>query len=698
MSSKMLAAKLQTVLEMRTDSPALLVSLEAISTFFEEQHNQGLSQHANGGSGGHGALDARRSLREDLERQNYNLTTCFLKSFENLKGRLEGLEHQVESLEGGCRSISDRLAAADTSMRQFTDRASALRAQRDELSRRSQQAAQFLERFQLSEEDAIALGARNNTKSTRLSGNTTNSSEPVLGVGDSDADSAAFFTALRKLMGVHAECSQLVGAQGAGFELLDALSQDLENAFERLYHWVQDRCQRQLGEENTPLADATLQTAVKVLRARPVYHAHCQESIVAIRRKLVSQRFAIEFTSPTGHSGVRREMISQDPVRDVGDTLAWVHQTAAVERELLGTLFGNIQEEQPEGAPDVSYPHGRTDVVAASGEGDPSSAPSLRTVAEIVSRVMEGMVKPLRARISTLLMECTDAVLAYRLIGYIAFYSDMVGRMIDTESPLGVAIAECRGEAYQRFRSLLSTYAAKITSSPAVYSSDLTPLPVVVEGSEKVRGLLKMAREGLAPSGSPEGETALETALESLVDPLVTLAQRSAKGMDHCDGAILILNNLHTIQEALPNTQIGQESGSAAVWSERLSLQCTAWLDALIKAQVEKELERCSLAPILRACASGVSPVSQAPGMDVNTVSRAMSVFYGALFGMNMPEFQRIQDTTIRDKARRVTAKQVSAAYASVYKLITSSDAGYADTSFLVHTPAQVSIILDCDG
>lgn len=41
------------------------------------------------------------------------------------------------------------------------------------------------------------------------------------------------------------------------FELLEQLSQHQEAAYERLYRWVQERCQTL--EEETPAADVTLQ-------------------------------------------------------------------------------------------------------------------------------------------------------------------------------------------------------------------------------------------------------------------------------------------------------------------------------------------------------------------------------------------------------------------------------------------------------
>lgn len=79
MASRVLEKKLKKVLEMRTDTPALLESLEAISTLIADGRDHsdlgggGVEDSQGGGvvEEGHGysTLDARRSLREDLEKQ-----------------------------------------------------------------------------------------------------------------------------------------------------------------------------------------------------------------------------------------------------------------------------------------------------------------------------------------------------------------------------------------------------------------------------------------------------------------------------------------------------------------------------------------------------------------------------------------------------------------------------------------------------
>lgn len=90
MASRVLDKKLKKVLDMRTDTPALLESLEAISTLVSD-HSNNSSAAADGDGGGEKAggggahqystLDARRSLREDLERQvcvlRYRSADCF---------------------------------------------------------------------------------------------------------------------------------------------------------------------------------------------------------------------------------------------------------------------------------------------------------------------------------------------------------------------------------------------------------------------------------------------------------------------------------------------------------------------------------------------------------------------------------------------------------------------------------------------
>lgn len=96
MASRVLDKKLKKVLEMRTDTPALLESLEAISTLITDGRDHsgggggrggtgagvgGEGEEGKGGGGGgheYSTMDARRSLREDLEKQVLSVVSCYL--------------------------------------------------------------------------------------------------------------------------------------------------------------------------------------------------------------------------------------------------------------------------------------------------------------------------------------------------------------------------------------------------------------------------------------------------------------------------------------------------------------------------------------------------------------------------------------------------------------------------------------------
>eukprot|EP00639_Heterosigma_akashiwo_P023004 CAMPEP_0206417892 /NCGR_PEP_ID=MMETSP0294-20121207/37618_1 /ASSEMBLY_ACC=CAM_ASM_000327 /TAXON_ID=39354 /ORGANISM="Heterosigma akashiwo, Strain CCMP2393" /LENGTH=115 /DNA_ID=CAMNT_0053880835 /DNA_START=11 /DNA_END=355 /DNA_ORIENTATION=+ len=112
--SRVLDKKLKKVLEMRTDTPAMLESLQAISEFYDEGNT----------------FDARKSLRQDLEKQNYTLAVKFLDQFERLKVKLEAVEKNVSNLENGCEAISQRLAAADDHMHLYMKEAKELEDKR----------------------------------------------------------------------------------------------------------------------------------------------------------------------------------------------------------------------------------------------------------------------------------------------------------------------------------------------------------------------------------------------------------------------------------------------------------------------------------------------------------------------------------------------------------------------------------------
>ena len=86
-----------------------------------------------------------------------------------------------------------------------------------------------------------------------------------------------------------------------------------------------------------------------------------------------------------GRGGLPRpiELHAHDPLRYVGDMLAWVHQAIAAEREFLEGLFGRRAEE------------GKRMVGAPRTRGD---SPEEEWMAELMDRAVSGLCTPLKVR------------------------------------------------------------------------------------------------------------------------------------------------------------------------------------------------------------------------------------------------------------------------------------------------------------
>ena len=81
MSSRVIEKKLSKVLSMRTDSPEMMAALNTLTTFY------GVNQSAEGkrGSAGGNTLEARRSLRADLEANSVILSRKFMSQLTQLQ-------------------------------------------------------------------------------------------------------------------------------------------------------------------------------------------------------------------------------------------------------------------------------------------------------------------------------------------------------------------------------------------------------------------------------------------------------------------------------------------------------------------------------------------------------------------------------------------------------------------------------------
>ena len=125
-------------------------------------------------------------------------------------------------------------------------------------------------------------------------------------------------------------------------------------------------------------------------------------------------------------------------------------------------------------------------------------------------------------------------------------------------------------------------------------------------------------------------------------------------------------------------------------------------------------LAACGLAPVLATIAerrdgAGAAdgtgslaappppPPAECAGLEPATLAAAMRSFYSSLFSLSLPEFDRLRNPRLAAQARQQIAVELADAHAAVHRLVMAPESGYSDQSFLLHTPQQVRVLLDCD-
>ncbi|CAD7967505.1 unnamed protein product [Amoebophrya sp. A120] len=171
----------------------------------------------------------------------------------------------------------------------------------------------------------------------------------------SDASSVTNFTTVTNKNGFSALLNQT-----SAFDVIQETTEILDIAFERLFVSVQQQCRRLASSSGTTssssgtnstsatfqssdflkLPSANLKKSLQYLKDRPVYFNHCLRDIAKMRKQLLNARFHEALSRGDGHSRPIEMCKTYDPVRYVGDILAWIHENVATEKEALTTFLG----------------------------------------------------------------------------------------------------------------------------------------------------------------------------------------------------------------------------------------------------------------------------------------------------------------------------------------------------------------------
>ncbi|KAL3678988.1 hypothetical protein R1sor_021944 [Riccia sorocarpa] len=707
--------KLKKVLETRTDSPELLASLTTLSSFYNQNTPQ-----------------ARRNLRSTIEKRGLSINEQFLRASEAAQKALDAVDLEVNGLAECCDRIAKALSSCSATTGDIVTATERLKQELETTTQRQEIIANFLHNYQLSPEEVNALREEDLSES--------------------------FFKALARVQEIHANCKVLLRThqQRAGLELMDMMAAYQEGAYERLCRWVQNEC-RSLSDNDTPEVSDLLKTAARSLRERPVLFKYCAEEVANTRHNALFRRFISALTRG-GPGGMPRpiEVHAHDPLRYVGDMLAWLHQALASERELATALFSSdvnasvdstsqrFSSETPNLLPTKS---GRWAKEQERDEGKIET-----DLGFVLDRVFEGVCRPFKVRVEQVLQSQPGLIMAYKLSNLLEFYSHTVSELLGESAALSVTVREVRDAALRTFFDILKARGDKLQRYPSSVAADLSPPPAVAEAVTLLLELIENYNNMIVPAGIKKPD--FKPVISAIVEPLVQMCERAAEnygaksslpGMRRISSSegrklsnasppqrktsgidkqpsggptfqsqgvqslrrIFLVNCLSAIQQPL----VGSEVARSSVRSLGSAIESN--IAGLVDEEVAVILDRCGLQKKVSYIKERSSkgeivpkeedvdderPMAEVEEMSPSAVSDSLRLFLGLLAGNDggpLPEFEQMQVPRLRSEAANQVARALADAYETLYLAVLDPSNRYPEPkAMLRHAPDQIRTIL----
>ncbi len=422
--------------------------------------------------------------------------------------------------------MRQRISTAHVETAPVLEEASSLVEQRQQVDTKQKLLDAFTAHFIMSDEDLLLL---------------TSSAEPL---------DDRFFTILERSQRIHNDCQVLLGSenQRLGLEIMDQSSKNLNSAFQKLYRWVQLEF-RTLDLEN-PQISSPIRRALRVLAERPSLFQSCLDSFAEAREQILSDSFYTALTgSATGteqqSSTKPIEFFAHDPLRYVGDMLAWAHSATVSEREALEVLFVSEGDEIARGiqAGRDTEPWSRT-------EGDEGEVfDGRKALNQLVNRDLAGVARVARQRIEQVIHGHEDPILAYKLANLTNFYRLTFARLLSNDSGFLDTLAKIEETAMRQFRASMRDHVATIKNDLALAPADYSPPDFLQEGLEQLEALMKGYDSTLTPESSREAD--FKPILVEALDPFLEGCYNLAAHIEHPVKSIFILNCLMVTKNSL---------------------------------------------------------------------------------------------------------------------------------------------------
>ncbi|ORX99362.1 oligomeric complex COG6 [Basidiobolus meristosporus CBS 931.73] len=620
-----LSQKLNKVLSSNLDDPNEKLALEALSEFYQQN-----------------TLEARRNLRSDIEKRSLSINKRFLEAFGHVNKEIEKIDSELKEITASCVEIQNEVDITKSKTVHLLEKSAVLKSERKKAEAREIIAKAFLDTFTLSAEEIEVLGSTDGPLEEN------------------------FFAALTHLQRIHKDCQTLVstGRQSVGTEIMNSLTSVQDVAFDKLFKWSQSEC-RILGRDS-PDVTPTLKMAIKELRQRPDLYRACMEEMTGLRRNTIV-RYFIDALTRGGPGGMPRpiEIYAHDPMRYVGDMLAWVHQTVASELEMLEALY------------DIKLDTEHSNTTDAHDD-----------LVENLNRIVEGVARPLKVRIEQVLNSSLELTIRHRLSNLIQFYTSTIKKTLGTASHLIDTLQQIQDLAFDVFFSSLNEYAYETFSETESPGADLTPPAALKSTVAKLKEIMSSYETSLVGA---RRDLDYSRILDGVLDPLLRMCRASSQDLDPIARSVYLINCIQYLQVSLSRYQCTEEQ------MQLLNEETQGHSKALTEQYYIEILNKSGLVSVKNQLEGSNNEATPIPveELDPQLVADAMAQFNRFLsdFNTSYSPLGKLNNSQLRSKIREDAIKRLLEFYAQFYEAMKSNETGLF-SSVVMRNPSQVETLL----
>lgn len=488
----------------------------------------------------------------------------------------------ISNLNKTCDDMRAHISASRSETGTILHEANDILAQKARVETKQQLLHAFRSHFVMTDDETAAL---------------TSSTEPV---------NDEFFRVLAKVKKIHQDSEVLLGTENEklGLEILDQSSKQLNTAFQKLYRWIQKDF-KTLDLEN-PQISSSIRRSLRVLAERPALFQSCMDFFAEAREHNLSDSFHAALTGGPGAEAYGKpiEFQAHDPLRYIGDMLAWAHSATVSEREALEVLFIGEGDALAKGikAGIDADPWTRQDGARELYDGR-------KALNDLVSRDIAGVARLLRQRTEQVISSHEDATLAYKIANLIGFYRNTFEKLIGQDATFLESLDALESSAQRQFRANMRDHVASIQTELSMAPTGSAPPEFLEESFETLKTLMKSYDTSFA--AMKETEDSFQSVLAEALDPFLKACKTLSKKMAPPSDEVFLANCILQTKTVLGSCPFVSDK------QEELDEALNEHSSNLIESQYEYLLDSSGLEPIFEAILEGTPDLAEISTLDV---------------------------------------------------------------------------------